>query len=91
MMCCFGPVCNDEGLFGILATISSSNITLFMILRWVPGRISGASDFVIELPPKWSPGAMQAVGRPFVAVTAPSALTGTISGSAVANTGLDWV
>ena len=44
----FRTLYNDEGMFGVLATISSINITLFMIF----GRflvVSGASNFVIEL------------------------------------------
>ena len=42
----FRTIYNDEGLFGILANISSSNITLFMIFGGFL-VISGASDFVI--------------------------------------------
>jgi TRAP transporter 4TM/12TM fusion protein len=78
----FRTVFNDEGLFGILANISSSNITLFMIFGGFL-VISGASDFVIELS-KIVAGRIQG-GAAFVAVLS-SALTGTISGSAVANT-----
>ena len=78
----FRTVFNDEGLFGILATISSSNITLFMIFGGFL-VVSGASDFVIEAS-KVIAGRIQG-GAAFVAVLS-SALTGTISGSAVANT-----
>ena len=78
----FRTIFNDEGLFGILATISSSNITLFMIFGGFL-VISGASDFVIELS-KVVAGRVRG-GAAFVAVLS-SALTGTISGSAVANT-----
>src|SRR5210317_837857 len=78
----FRTIFNDEGLFGILATISSSNITLFMIFGGFL-VISGASDFVIELS-KVVAGRVLG-GAAFVAVLS-SALTGTISGSAVANT-----
>ena len=78
----FRTVFNDEGLFGILATISSSNITLFMIFGGFL-VVSGASDFVIEAS-KIVAGRIQG-GAAFVAVLS-SALTGTISGSAVANT-----
>ena len=78
----FRSLYNDEGMFGIIATISSANITLFMIFGAFL-VVSGASDFVIE--------ASKVVasrfrgGAAFVAVIS-SALTGTISGSAIANT-----
>ena len=78
----FRTIYNDEGLFGILANISSSNITLFMIFGGFL-VISGASDFVIEVS-KVVAGRIRG-GSAFVAVLS-SALTGTISGSAVANT-----
>ncbi|MEM8596095.1 MAG: TRAP transporter large permease subunit, partial [Pseudomonadota bacterium] len=44
----FRTLYNDEGLFGILASISSTNITLFMIFGGFL-VVSGASHFVIEL------------------------------------------
>ena len=44
----FRTIYNDEGLFGILANISSSNIALFMIFGGFL-VVSGASDFVIEI------------------------------------------
>ena len=78
----FRTIFNDEGLFGVLATISSSNITLFMIFGGFL-VVSGASDFVIEVS-KVVAGRIRG-GAAFVAVLS-SALTGTISGSAVANT-----
>ncbi|MBT7204355.1 MAG: TRAP transporter fused permease subunit [Deltaproteobacteria bacterium] len=78
----FRTIYNDEGLFGILANISSSNIALFMIFGGFL-VVSGASDFVIEVS-KVVAGRIRG-GAAFVAVIA-SALTGTISGSAVANT-----
>ena len=78
----FRTLYNDEGLFGILANISSSNITLFMIFGGFL-VVSGASDFVIEIS-KVVAGKIRG-GAAFVAVLS-SALTGTISGSAVANT-----
>ena len=78
----FRTIYNDEGLFGILANISSSNITLFMIFGGFL-VVSGASDFVIEVS-KVVAGRIRG-GAAFVAVIS-SALTGTISGSAVANT-----
>ena len=78
----FRTMYNDEGLFGILASISSTNITLFMIFGGFLVA-SGASNFVIELA-KIVAGRIKG-GAAFVAVLS-SALTGTISGSAVANT-----
>jgi len=78
----FRSLYNDEGMFGIITTISSSNITLFMIFGAFL-VVSGASDFVIEIS-KVIAGRFRG-GAAFVAVIS-SALTGTISGSAIANT-----
>ena len=78
----FRTLYNDEGMFGTMATISSTNITLFMIFGGFL-VVSGASHFVIELS-KVVAGRIKG-GAAFVAVIS-SALTGTISGSAVANT-----
>ena len=78
----FRSLYNDEGMFGIITTISSSNITLFMIFGAFL-VVSGASDFVIELS-KIIAGRFRG-GAAFVAIIS-SALTGTISGSAIANT-----
>ena len=78
----FRSLYNDEGMFGIITTISSANITLFMIFGAFLVK-SGASDFVIEVA-RVIAGRFRG-GAAFVAVIA-SALTGTISGSAVANT-----
>ena len=78
----FRSMYNDEGMFGILASISSTNITLFMIFGGFL-VVSGASGFVIEIS-KIVAGRIKG-GAAFVAVLS-SALTGTISGSAVANT-----
>ena len=78
----FRSLYNDEGMFGIITTISSANITLFMIFGAFL-VVSGASDFVIEMS-KSIAGKLRG-GAAFVAVMS-SALTGTISGSAVANT-----
>ena len=69
-------------MFGIITTISSANITLFMIFGAFL-LVSGASDFVIEFA-KVIAGRFRG-GAAFVAVIS-SALTGTINGSAVANT-----
>ncbi len=78
----FRSLYNDEGMFGIITTISSANITLFMIFGAFL-VVSGGSDFVIESA-KIIAGRYRG-GAAFVAVLS-SALTGTISGSAVANT-----
>lgn len=78
----FRTLYNDEGMFGILATISVTNITLFMIFGGFL-VVSGASNFVIEIS-KIVAGRIKG-GAAFVAVLS-SALTGTISGSAIANT-----
>lgn len=78
----FRSLYNDEGMFGIIATISSSNITLFMVFGAFL-VVSGASEFVIEIS-KVVAGRFRG-GAAFVAVIS-SALTGTISGSAIANT-----
>lgn len=78
----FRSLYNDEGMFGIITTISSSNITLFMIFGAFL-VVSGASDFVIEIS-KVIAGRFRG-GAALVGVIS-SALTGTISGSAVANT-----
>lgn len=78
----FRSLYNDEGMFGIITTISSANITLFMIFGAFL-VVSGASDFVIESA-KVVAGRYRG-GAAFVSVLS-SALTGTISGSAVANT-----
>jgi len=78
----FRTLYNDEGMFGILAQISVTNITLFMIFGGFL-VVSGASNFVIELS-KLVAGRIKG-GAAFVAVIS-SALTGTISGSAIANT-----
>ncbi|MEP4198523.1 MAG: TRAP transporter fused permease subunit [Aliishimia sp.] len=78
----FRTLYNDEGMFGILANISVTNITLFMIFGGFL-VVSGASNFVIEAS-KIVAGRVKG-GAAFVAVLS-SALTGTISGSAIANT-----
>ena len=78
----FRTLYNDEGVFGVLAQISVTNISLFMIFGGFL-VVSGASNFVIEVS-KVVAGRIKG-GAAFVAVIS-SALTGTISGSAIANT-----
>lgn len=72
----------DDGLFGSIASIASTYVFLFIIFGAFLLR-SGAGDFVVDL----ARGvAGRFIGGPgWVAVIA-SGLTGTISGSAVANT-----
>jgi len=78
----FRSIYSDEGLFGIIAEISSSIVVMFIIFGAFLLR-SGAGAFVIDLA-RAVAGRMTG-GPGFVAVIA-SGLTGTISGSSVANT-----
>ncbi len=78
----FRSIFGDNALFGTIASISSTYVYLFILFGAFLIR-SGAGDFVVDL----ARGvAGRFVGGPgWVAVIA-SGLTGTISGSAVANT-----
>lgn len=73
---------NDEGIFGNIARISSTTVFLFVIFGAFLVR-SGAGDFVIALARAI---AGRVAGGPGLVAVISSALTGTISGSAVANT-----
>ncbi|MEO1328643.1 MAG: TRAP transporter fused permease subunit [Pseudomonadota bacterium] len=73
---------NDEAIFGIIAQISATYVFLFIIFGAFLLR-SGAGDFVVNLA-RAVAGRLTG-GAGMVAVIA-SGLTGTISGSAVANT-----
>ncbi|MCC0053628.1 MAG: TRAP transporter fused permease subunit [Rhodobiaceae bacterium] len=78
----FRSIFADEGMFGIIGNISASFVFLFILFGAFLVR-SGAGDFIIDLARAL---AGRFTGGPgFVAVFA-SGLTGTISGSAVANT-----
>ena len=78
----FRSIYGDDALFGTIARISSSFVFLFIIFGAFLLK-SGAGDFIINLS-RAVAGRM--IGGPgFVAVLS-SGLTGTISGSAVANT-----
>ncbi len=78
----FRSVFLDEGMFGIIGRISASFVFMFILFGAFLVR-SGAGDFIIDLA---RAVAGRVTGGPgFVAVFA-SGLTGTISGSAVANT-----
>ncbi|MEL6584176.1 MAG: TRAP transporter fused permease subunit [Pseudomonadota bacterium] len=73
---------NDEGIFGTIARISSSTVFLFIIFGAFLVR-SGAGEFVVALA---RAVAGRFVGGPGIVAVLSSGLTGTISGSAVANT-----
>ncbi|MEE4118846.1 MAG: TRAP transporter fused permease subunit [Paracoccaceae bacterium] len=73
---------NDEGIFGTVARISSTTVFLFIIFGAFLVR-SGAGDFVIALA---TAVAGRVRGGPGIVAVISSGLTGTISGSAVANT-----
>ena len=78
----FRSIFADEGMFGTIGRISATFVFMFIIFGAFLVR-SGAGDFIIDLA---RAVAGKLVGGPgFVAVIA-SGLTGTISGSAVANT-----
>ncbi|TVR11361.1 MAG: TRAP transporter fused permease subunit [Salinarimonadaceae bacterium] len=78
----FRSVFSDEGMFGSIALISATYVYLFILFGAFLVR-SGAGEFIIELA---RAVAGRFVGGPgFVSVIA-SGLTGSISGSAVANT-----
>ncbi|QPH54393.1 TRAP transporter permease [Pontivivens ytuae] len=73
---------NDEALFGTIASISSTYVFLFIIFGSFLIR-SGAGEFVIDLSRAI---AGKLVGGPGLVAVIASGLTGTISGSAIANT-----
>lgn len=78
----FRTVFGDDALFGSIASISSTFVMMFIIFGAFLVR-SGAGEFIIELA-KRAAGKMQ--GGPGLIAVISSGLTGTISGSAVANT-----
>ncbi|OXT02135.1 hypothetical protein B7H23_04215 [Notoacmeibacter marinus] len=78
----FRSVYTDEGMFGSIAGISASFVFMFVLFGAFLMR-SGAGEFIVDIAKVTS---RRMVGGPgFVAIGA-SALTGTVSGSAVANT-----
>ena len=78
----FRSIFADEGMFGSIARISATFVFMFILFGAFLVR-SGAGDFIIDIA---RAVAGRFVGGPgFVAVFS-SGLTGTISGSAVANT-----
>ena len=78
----FRSIYGDDAMFGTIARISSTYVFLFIIFGAFLLR-SGAGDFIIDLA-RVVAGKM--VGGPGLVAVISSGLTGTISGSAVANT-----
>ncbi len=78
----FRSIYGDDALFGTIARISSTYVFLFIIFGAFLVR-SGAGEFVIDLARAI---AGRLVGGPGIVAVVASGLTGTISGSAIANT-----
>ena len=78
----FRSIYGDDGIFGNIARISSTFVFMF-ILFGAFLLTSGAGDFVIKLA---RAVAGRFIGGPGLVAVFASGLTGTISGSAVANT-----
>ncbi len=72
----------DEGLFGMIATISSTYVFLFILFAAFLLK-SGGGDFIIKLSRTLT---RKITGGPGIVAVCASGLMGTISGSAVANT-----
>ena len=78
----FRSIYGDDAMFGTIARISSTYVFLFIIFGAFLLR-SGAGEFVINIA---RAVAGKLVGGPGIVAVIASGLTGTISGSAVANT-----
>ncbi len=78
----FRSIYGDDGLFGNIARISSTFVFMFILFGAFLVR-SGAGEFIIDLA---RVVAGRTVGGPGLVAVFASGLTGTISGSAVANT-----
>lgn len=78
----FRSIYGDDGLFGNIARISSTFVFMFILFGAFLVR-SGGGDFVVDLA---RAVAGKTVGGPGLVAVIASGLTGTISGSAVANT-----
>ncbi len=78
----FRSIYGDDGIFGNIARISSTFVFMFILFGAFLLK-SGAGDFVINLA---RAVAGRFVGGPGLVAVFASGLTGTISGSAVANT-----
>jgi len=72
----------DEGLFGMIASISSTYVFMFVLFAAFLLR-SGGGDFIIRLARSLT---RRLAGGPGLVAVLASGLMGTISGSAVANT-----
>ena len=72
----------DEGMFGLVAQISSSFVFMFVLFGAFLVR-SGGGEFIVDLA---RAAAGRVTGGPGLAAVIASALTGMVSGSAVANT-----
>jgi TRAP transporter 4TM/12TM fusion protein len=72
----------DEGLFGMIATISSTYVFMFIVFAAFLMK-SGGGDFIIKLSRILT---RKIIGGPGIVAVLASGLMGTISGSAVANT-----
>ncbi len=72
----------DEGLFGMIATISSTYVFMFILFAAFLLK-SGGGDFIIKLSRTLT---RKIAGGPGIVAVLASGLMGTISGSAVANT-----
>ncbi len=78
----FRSIYGDDGIFGTIASISSSFVFMFILFGAFLLR-SGGGEFVIDLARSV---AGRLTGGPGLVAVLASGLTGTISGSAVANT-----
>ncbi|MEM5529736.1 TRAP transporter fused permease subunit [Gammaproteobacteria bacterium AS21] len=78
----FRSVYTDEGMFGSIAGISASFVFMFVLFGAFLVR-SGAGDFIVDVAHLV---AGRVTGGPGLVAVGASALTGTVSGSAVANT-----
>ena len=78
----FRTIFTDEGMFGTIANISATFVFLFILFGAFLVR-SGAGEFIIDLARSL---AGRVIGGPGYVAVFSSGLTGTISGSAVANT-----
>jgi TRAP transporter 4TM/12TM fusion protein len=78
----FRTIFTDEGMFGTIANISATFVFLFILFGAFLVR-SGAGEFIIDLA---RAVAGKFIGGPGYVAVFSSGLTGTISGSAVANT-----
>jgi len=72
----------DEGLFGMIATISSTYVFMFILFAAFLLK-SGAGDFIIRISRSMT---RRITGGPGLVAVVASGFMGTISGSAVANT-----